>query len=136
MLGFRVWNNESKAFLACNDFTMDKNGNIGHQTFKGEFDYDYPELIPMQSTGIHDREGDLIYEGDILESLYNEKLYLVICAHFTIRSYHSLISYFVYGSDIAFRATQDSVESLSLPVRIIGNKFENDKLWEKVNARI
>ena len=113
---FRVWNEKQKVMLIDQDvmnFTLAQlNGIVG--------------AIIMQYTGLKDRLGKEIYEGDILK--YDEDIIVVqsprwySCDAFTEYGYHNL------GS---FQDDYDNEQEPSRIIRegeIIGNIYENRDL--------
>lgn len=122
MLGFRVWH--TKAFRFLDDqfllhYSMDPNGNGMGGIYHSESN------IFLQSTGLADDNGVIIYEGDILD-------YRVIDIEADID-----MSLFVHVENVVdffcerkqFRFENGPFTS----VTIAGNRFENPELLEKVS---
>ena len=71
--GFRAWNPEAK--IMSNEFGFSSivaNGQVFEkgQSFSLFADYNDVQAIVMQSTGLHDKSGKLIFEGDIIETRF------------------------------------------------------------------
>jgi uncharacterized phage protein (TIGR01671 family) len=109
---FRVWDNEDKE--------MYKDIIIGNDTVNEWFEYSREDnFSPTQYTGIKDRNGVEIYEGDILEG--NTDVDEAGVVEWNDES----ASYCVYTSFCGINI-RDYMEGHS--VEIIGNKFENKEL--------
>ena len=73
----------------------------------------------VQSTGLHSKSGDLVYEGDIVQSINTGKCYCVV---------YSLENGCFYLEDMKFPNEVYSFEefkSISTGVEIIGNVFQS-----------
>ena len=59
---FRAWDSESKV-MRHDDYCL----RFKTALVTGKYGDEFPEMIPLQYTGLKDREGVEIYEGDIVE---------------------------------------------------------------------
>lgn len=78
----RVWDTELNKYLDDNDITLKTQGHANNVYELGAPHFDDKELVFEQCTGLKDRTGALIYEGDIIVDEYwdaytKEKLYSV-----------------------------------------------------------
>ena len=125
---FRIWNGTEMHY---NDFVVTATGYIGKITeeFLGNCVFNQEDLtadkecILMQSTGLKDKNGKLIYEGDICRNSKTGEVFSVAW-HGTYASFawkkHKHSYLYDYGS--LFRAF-DYYE-------VIGNIYENKELLE------
>lgn len=88
------------------------------------FSYEYESLIPMQFTGLHDKNGKEIYEGDIIET-YIGSVYFV---DFNYGGY-CLAEFGHTGDADKLIGTYDPSNYLT----VIGNIYENPELLTKEN---
>ena len=98
-----------------NDVT-DENFN---KVIKGYTDYDYKLVSIEQSTGLKDKNGKLIFEGDILQDKY-------VCLHpisWNKKGFYEADTFALAGF---YKAIQEDME-------IIGNIYENPELLKEAN---
>lgn len=115
---FRAWNGLQ---MLCEDHFMIRYGTVfAYTEFDGPEKRDWPL---MQFTGLKDKNGKEIYEGDVVRW----KGFAPDTAKYGV--YHSLvcnddcIAYYEFGSDSDYCASSES-ES----VEVIGNIYENKEL--------
>lgn len=109
---FRVWDSHEKQMITDDVYfymSINKDGSINTNNSFGE-------RIPMQFTGLYDKKGKEIYEGDILRTEHTTPL-LVVYEDGGFCFYNDLTS----GSD---RLAQNRCERLE----IYGNVHENKNL--------
>lgn len=133
---FRLWSKIGKKFIETDnpdlDFVINNNGYLySIENFYGEI-YILPQMDieVLQFTGLQDRNGKEIYEGDILKYnfLYDGRLkhtspvtYLETQASFGLKD--------IYGNEIPlYRITANNY------FEVVGNIYENPELLEGKNG--
>ena len=126
---FRAWKKAGKELGRVGQITFELDGSVSHVLFKGEFlDFNVSinEIELMQSTGLKDKNGKEIFEGDVLaietdEGVTNLKVFW--------DEKHAL---FMFESkkynekDLLAELVEDN----TYPFEIIGNIYENPELLE------
>ena len=121
MIKFRAWDKVFKEMVQVNALVLDeqvvkvtyKNGNVAKEDMK--------EYELMQSTGLKDKNGKEIFEGDILKS--NKHVTSVFYERGAYR--------------VKFRRTQNTIVTMDVisfiekyKTKVIGNIYENPELLE------
>lgn len=111
---FRAWDKESRRFLN-GDFSL----GIESGEFRGKYGEVFTNIDISQFTGLHDKNGKEIYEGDIL------KTFPIISSDKTSYDSFNVVVRFTSSSWIAngvlgFRQAEIS--------EVIGNIYENPEL--------
>ena len=136
---FRVWNEEEKIFEEINfnrtdGFFISQDGKLFEIT-RLDYDSSYiderPDLIKEFCTGLKDKNGKLIYEGDVVEAVVQNhyKLKGIICweiDRYQIKDLNAPVLFdlyeALYDSDTGFEKNT---------IEVIGNIHENPELLEK-----
>ena len=73
-LKFRVWNNKIKTWLVW--FTIRDDGTILDSNLSGAYENWQEDCIIEQATGIEDKNGTMIYQGDIIQFVVGDEAYV------------------------------------------------------------
>ena len=128
MRGFRAWHTKLNRYLKDDEFFIDADGKVRNDSFgRGNYeeafdtsDFDNGYIILEQDTGLKDRNGKKIREGDIVK--FNETICVVefdeMYARYTLRDQSDDV---VMGFDAL----------IIIPFEVIGNIHENPELLEE-----
>ena len=119
---FRAWDKETQTMLDVSLIDFKKSVLIGEHLEFGETNFiNFDEIELMQSTGLFDKEGTEVFEGDILHhQIQTEYTFIVKYDKDKGRWYGDGLSR-TYRIDIAKRF-------LPYYYKVIGNIYENPKL--------
>lgn len=123
---YRAWRKEWKELGRVGQITFELDGSVSHVLFKGKFlDFNVPinGITLMQSTGLKDKNGKEIFEGDIVD--YKGRKALV--------SWHGSYASFIYRFVDELQKRNAEWNPLYLAYmrcEVIGNIYENPELWE------
>ena len=128
---FRVWDTENKEMLKVQELDFEDTfygGRLSIRTDQYNDYFDIEDMILMQYTGLKDKNGKEIYEGDIVFIKGETKLldikgkveYSNIFAQFIITNTGSIVNEAEPLGDYG----EENIE-------VIGNEFDNPELLEK-----
>ena len=122
---FRAWHKNWKEFGKVGKISFDDEEDVSTVLFKGKFIFENlqkNEVILMQSTGLCDKEGTEVFEGDILH-------------HQIQTDYTFIVKYDKdngrwYGDGLSRTYRIDITKDFLQYYKVIGNIYENPKLLE------
>jgi uncharacterized phage protein (TIGR01671 family) len=122
---FRAWDKSSKKML-YNVAVLNGKQVLPVQTSGNDYwdaRFETSENILMQYTGLKDKNGTEIYEGDIVKDAY-DNIQIVKISFISHKSYEDCFAGFGFGFD-----THD-LEDFTEKVEIIGNIYKNPELLD------
>lgn len=117
---FRAWDNWRKRMSVVDRIYIDTKGVRLYDDF-GEYWRDFRDVELMQSTGMVDRDGRIIFEGDIVKmakDVYSEPTYYEVVRH---RGGAYRLESKQHGCELWLRHTD---------CEVVGNVYENPELLE------
>lgn len=126
---FRAWDKELKTMLDVFLIDFKKRVLVGEHWKFGETNFmSFDEIELMQSTGLRDKNGREIFDGDIITNGIDRA---DVKNHQTLGFYTVLNGreYF-FARGISFENFEENAEEFSEAVEIIGNIYENPELLE------
>jgi hypothetical protein len=124
---FRVWDNLNKKWLLGYEYpNLGGFSMMGEVMMSGEYSamlnsfslQDWDEIRIMQYTGLNDKNGTPIYEGDLLKSPFFEDRYVPVIWD----SFHAQFT--IGGAEFNVEVKPENIE-------VLGNIYENENLLTK-----
>ncbi len=127
---FRCWDTENKEMLKVQELDFEDTfygGRLSIRTDKYNDYFDMEDMVLMQYTGLKDKNGKEIYEGDIVKFRFKEDR----------EEFPDLIGYIEYQSTFAAFRIMSNQGSFKIDIteikfiEKIGNIYDNPELLEK-----
>ena len=124
---FRVWSPKRKKYLTFNDYNYQFINDYGELRLYPEAenlwcDFCYGDEIVEQCTGLKDKNGKLVFEGDVVE--YDDEMFSVFYSQSTLQFGIMGEHFSIYGDKIKKK------DIYVLDVEIVGNIHENPELMK------
>ena len=130
---FRVWDTENKEMLRVQELDFEctfYGGRLSIRTEQYNDYFDIEDMILMQYTGLHDKNGKEIYEGDIVRIPNDYELY-------GTNAGEAYEVYFAYGGFRLKPKYNSKARGYWLEddneIEIIGNIYESKELLNETN---
>jgi uncharacterized phage protein (TIGR01671 family) len=128
---FRVWNKNSQSFIPQDDIAVTNQGGIltydCHHDYKKSWGSSFDNVVVQQYTGLKDKNGTPIYEGDILVADHDgsagEANIGVV--------YFAAGTYMIDGDGPLYEHVYGHSPDILDNHTVIGNKFENSELLKQ-----
>jgi len=132
MRGFRAWHTKLNRYLKDDEFFIDANGKVCTDSFRGSnyeetfdtSDFDSGYIILEQDTGLKDKNGKKIHEGDIIQCHLSPISSTIFTGVVEFRPGCIMFKNFADSGAYAFN-------SLGAIEAVIGNIHENPELLEE-----
>lgn len=127
MVKFRAWHKTWEEMGKVKRIRFDDDGNVTTVLFVG-INAKIDEIKLMQSTGLKDKNGKEIFEGDIITngiSVVDVKNHQTLGFYTVVNGEECF-----FGSNTSIKDFENDVEEFSSTTKIIGNIYENPELLE------
>lgn len=122
MIKFRAWDKETKIMIDVSLIDFKKRELVGEHWKFGETNFmSFDEIELMKSTGLFDRNGQEIFEGDILYGYAGEDFWEIV--EFDTEEGKWIRKDIWYNSKLGLSENNEFME-------IVGNIYENPELLE------
>lgn len=135
-LKFRAWWKDTKRFLDGDEWYMTCSG--AKHLHYAVIPYSDDDFIVEQYTGLKDKNGKEIYEGDIVDIIFPTKLRGVEEHQIWVCRFGIKRAGFVLNRETSariFSLTFGEINAKNIAVEIIGNIHENPNLLEKIENK-
>lgn len=123
---FRVWDNENKEMLKVQELDFESTfygGRIAIRTDQYNDYFDTEDMILMEYTGLKDKNGKEIYEGDIIQ--YDD-------IHKGVVEYSEEYAQFILKETGSIADEYEALGEFNIKVfEILGNIYDNPELLEE-----
>lgn len=123
---YRVWDNWRERMSVVDRIYIDTKGVKLYDDF-GEYWRDFNDVKLMQSTGLHDKNGKEIFEGDILKVANNDSSWFEV-----VKCDHDKAMFISKEVNLKYEVPETPLYDLFSPylfkVEVIGNIWENRDL--------
>lgn len=131
---FRAYNKELRKMYEVDSICpYEDNHTKGGEVFLKEIQYNsfyFPEEVEvMQCTGLKDKNGKLIYEGDIVRFKDNITIN-GSKTHISVVEHNEAFNAFMYHAKCMGLYTVNKAQNEKFDVEVIGNIYENKELLE------
>lgn len=133
---FRAWDKLNKRFVKISDFYLDTDGSIkeiGTELLDFGNDPSFDSVVLMQSTGLKDKNGVEIFEGDVVkvsDGSNEEDSYISVVKNYAGEGYPAFDieapGSWYYESNVLSTIMGGDYET----IEVIGNVWENPELLE------
>ena len=128
---FRAWDEELKLMLDVPLIDFKKRGIVGEHWGFGETNFiSFDDIELMQSTGLKDKNGKEIFEGDIVTDgdVTSDIKYHQTLGFYMIGKYGFSVP---FGQGVDVEYFEEFADHVSKTFEVVGNIYENPELLEE-----